>query len=71
MLAPLHDHILSLLALIPQDGTFDQHAPVRRLLRQKPKGLWSYDLTAATDRLPIMYQTYLLIAPLGHVAAFL
>jgi hypothetical protein len=54
MLAPLHDYLFSLLRIIPNDGTFDQEASVRR---GQEKALisgqaFSFDLTAATDRLP-------------------
>lgn len=54
MLAPLHDFLFDLLRIIPNDGTFDQEASVRR---GQEKALisgqaFSFDLTAATDRLP-------------------
>lgn len=43
------------------DGTFNQLAPVYRLLRLKNlKGLYSLDLSAATDRLPAVLQARLL-----------
>jgi hypothetical protein len=35
LLRPLHDTIFKLLKMIPQDGTFDQFAPVKRLLDKK------------------------------------
>lgn len=44
------------MRLIPQDGTFDQLAPIRRLMDKGCKNLYSYDLSAATDRLPIDLQ---------------
>nr|WGZ76274.1 putative RNA-dependent RNA polymerase [Rhizoctonia solani mitovirus IF] len=54
ILAPLHDFLFSVLRSIPNDGTFDQEASVRR---GQEKALasgqaFSFDLTAATDRLP-------------------
>nr|UJQ92485.1 MAG: putative RNA-dependent RNA polymerase [Mitoviridae sp.] len=57
-LKPLHDLIMDLLAEIPQDGTFDQAKPVKALLNSIPKGmsLWSLDLSAATDRCPLVIQ---------------
>lgn len=57
-LKPLHDKVMSLLEEIPQDGTFDQGKPIERLLKKMPKGmsLWSLDLSAATDRCPLVIQ---------------
>lgn len=52
-----------MLEKIPQDGTFDQPAPLERL--DSSNGLWSFDLTAATDRLPIRLQVHLLASLLG------
>jgi len=54
VLKPLHDSMFSLLRIIPNDGTFDQTASV---LRSRDKALksdcaYSFDLSAATDRLP-------------------
>lgn len=43
------------------DGTFDQIAPVKRLLKSDQiDGLYSFDLSSATDRLPVSLQTRLL-----------
>lgn len=64
LLRPLHKLIFRCLRLIPQDGTFDQVAPVRRLLKLSST-LWSYDLSAATDRLPVQVQEQLLHRVLG------
>jgi hypothetical protein len=64
VLYPLHKALFSRLSKIPQDGTFNQTAPVERLLsRMEDEGLehvWSYDLSAATDRIPVLLQEYLL-----------
>jgi hypothetical protein len=38
------------------DGTFDQLAPVKRFESLSGKARFSYDLSAATDRLPIRLQ---------------
>jgi hypothetical protein len=65
-LYPLHKAIMSTIARWPSDGTFDQLAPVRRLLKRKGvTGLWSYDLSAATDRLPLIVQRIMLQPILG------
>jgi hypothetical protein len=64
VLYPLHKALFSMLAKIPQDGTFNQTKPVEALLtRMEKEGLehvWSYDLSAATDRIPVVLQEFLL-----------
>lgn len=65
MLHPLHSAILNILRRIPQDGTFDQTAPVLRLKLHKKSYVACYDLSAATDRLPLQIQKMLLQRPLG------
>nr|QIR30269.1 RNA-dependent RNA polymerase [Plasmopara viticola lesion associated mitovirus 46] len=57
-LYPLHKSIFDLLKNIPTDGTFDQLAPVKELLSNDSyKGTYySFDLSAATDRLPVELQ---------------
>lgn len=48
------------------DGTHDQLKPINRLYREnKFKGLYSFDLSSATDRLPVSIQELLLIPLLG------
>lgn len=70
LLKPLHDALMSLLGQITQDGTFDQLSPVKRLLRRQVyPGLFSYDLSAATDRLPLSLQVELLSPILGKQAS--
>jgi len=70
LLKPLHatifDHILP---GIPQDGTRDQMAPVHLLLRKDPASLFSLDLSAATDRLPIWLQIAVLGGFTGKIFA--
>jgi hypothetical protein len=61
-LRPLHDSIYRFLKAIPQDGTANQLGPLN-LLRENPnKGhaFSCYDLSAATDRLPIDLQVHIL-----------
>lgn len=67
LLYPLHAFIfVQVLHKIPQDGTRNQHAPVKRLLKSmEERGLthcWSFDLSSATDRLPLVVQELLLQA---------
>jgi hypothetical protein len=67
---PLWDALVDLLQRIPQDGTKDQMAPIHSLLKRRPKGpFFSYDLSAATDRLPVIIQAQLLGYFIGAHAA--
>jgi hypothetical protein len=50
-LYPLHREIFNFLEKLPTDGTYDQLKPVKALLDDGSK-YYSYDLSAATDRLP-------------------
>jgi len=62
LLKPLHDWLNSGLSRIAQDGTFDQLKPLSNLTGSFRV---SYDLSAATDRLPIAFQTQVLSQVLG------
>jgi hypothetical protein len=58
-LKPLHRKLFRILSRMITDGTFDQMKPLKRL----PFGegpVYSLDLSAATDRLPIWLQTKLI-----------
>jgi len=61
-LAPLHDSMFSLLRLIPNDGTFDQIASIYRSSRKAQLAgcAYSFDLSAATDRLPALLTSSIL-----------
>jgi hypothetical protein len=67
-LKPLHNWIFDLLRSIPQDGTFDQLKPVKTLLGKVSNDttIYSYDLSAATDRLPVVIQELLLAQVFGE-----
>lgn len=54
ILSPLHDALFSILKVIPNDGTFDQDASVKRCSEKSTitQSAFSFDLSAATDRLP-------------------
>jgi len=69
ILQPLHAAIFKTLRKIEQDGTFDQAGPLRRLVDRLAvrdnKFVVSYDLSAATDRLPIKLQVQVLTQFLG------
>lgn len=64
VLRPLHDWIFGILKLIAEDGTFNQARPMYALLEwmkvNRKVHVWSYDLSAATDRLPVVIQELLL-----------
>jgi len=55
--SPIHDHLNSLLRLIPSDGTFNQEDAVLSLSREGHLHFSSFDLKSATDTIPI--QLYL------------
>lgn len=60
-LKPLHESIFRFLKRVPQDGTFDQPAPLDLLLKTSNDSKFhSYDLSAATDRLPLSLQRQVL-----------
>lgn len=61
-LKSLHLYLFDVLRLIPQDGTFDQMAPVKALLDFSRLGYpsFSFDLSNATDRLPVALQEQIL-----------
>lgn len=54
--------MFEILKGLKQDGTFNQQAPLTLLMSLVPKGqvLYSFDLSAATDRLPIDVQSDIL-----------
>nr|UJQ92563.1 MAG: putative RNA-dependent RNA polymerase [Mitoviridae sp.] len=59
---PLHDAIYSTLGDLPEDGTNAQLRPIKLILNQKeiPPFVTSVDLSAATDRLPVIQQARIL-----------
>jgi hypothetical protein len=73
ILKPIHDGIFGMLRLIKQDATFDQRGAVARFTLEikdrKVKNVYSFDLTAATDRLPVNLQGVLISYFIGEQAA--
>jgi len=61
-LSPLHDYLGDILRSLPNDGTYDQDASFRRSQRKAVSAgmAFSYDLSSATDRLPVEIQVALL-----------
>lgn len=58
VLRPLHQSLFDLLKRVPNDGTFDQDASVKRSISKSLVSgcAYSFDLSSATDRLPISIQ---------------
>lgn len=77
VLKPLHDYVFRLLKTIPMDGTFNQTKPLDRLVdlwksgELKGQTFYSYDLSSATDRLPIKLQSQILALVVGAEQAVL
>jgi hypothetical protein len=68
IMTPLHDTLFDLLKSIPEDATFDQDAAsdvIREWTSNPAAELNSFDLTAATDRLPLSLQGRILNNMLG------
>lgn len=53
LLYPMHQWLNAVLKRIPMDGTFEQHAPLRRL-KGATGTIHSVDLKSATDRWPLL-----------------
>jgi hypothetical protein len=70
-LKPLHNALFNILEKIECDGTFDQIKPFKRLIGlNSNEKFYSFDLSAATDRLPVEIQRDILdiLSPgLGHL----
>jgi hypothetical protein len=65
-LKPLHNSIFEFLKSLETDGTFNQDAPITRLLSLNLSDKFScFDLSSATDRLPMQLQVDILN---GHEA---
>jgi hypothetical protein len=62
VLKPIHNMLFAFLKSLPNDGTFDQHASEKRAREKALRAgrSYGYDLSAATDRLPIGIQSILL-----------
>lgn len=62
----MHLAIFDILDTLVTDGTHDQLRPIRRLIDAGHTRYWSYDLSSATDRLPVSLQALLLDYLLGE-----
>jgi len=70
-LKPIHEMIFKFLRSLPNDATFDQNASVLRCIEKvKVSGrAFCYDLSAATDRLPVVLQQCILHPLIGKKAS--
>jgi len=58
VLKPLHDWMFKLLENIPMDATFDQEGKVKSFAEKGFSEIYSFDLSAATDTIPLeLYRT--------------
>jgi len=59
VLRPLHNVLFAILRKLPNDGTFNQDASFKRCIAKANKSGYAagFDLSAATDRLPLSLQT--------------
>jgi hypothetical protein len=64
LLNQIHHAVFDILLSIPQDGTMNQALPISNLMdtlrEREDKQVFSFDLSAATDRLPIDIQVQVL-----------
>lgn len=68
-LRPLNDYMFTILRSISQDGTHDQLGPLLALKAKGCQSLYSYDLSAATDRLPMALQVQVMSILKGQTFA--
>jgi len=60
VLKPLHDWMFKLLKNLPMDATFDQEGKVKAFSEKGFSEIYSFDLSAATDTIPLqLYRTML------------
>lgn len=64
VLQPFHKLLFKALDPLPMDGTFNQLAPLKRVPFGKCP-IYSFDLSAATDRLPLWIQRDIVAASFG------
>jgi len=72
IMKPLHDLLFQVLLSIPNDATFNQGSAFKRAVKKAKESGHSYgfDLSAATDRLPLIIQIRILSGIIGnHLAS--
>jgi len=69
VLKPLHNAFFDLLKLLPSDATFDQQGSLKSFAEAGHTEVYSYDLKAATDTIPMNLYVSMLSSLFGtHVA---
>jgi len=68
-LKPLHEYIFSLLKRNPNDATFGQQEAVDRFAAMGHQEIFSYDLKAATDMIPVQLYREVLEPLIGRTGA--
>jgi len=64
VLHPVHSWMFNLLRALPTDGTFDQNAAIKSFVEEYGKTpCFSFDLSAATDNIPVRLTTQILSIP--------
>jgi len=67
---PLHEKLFSVLRSLESDGTFDQEAAVKSFVeRYRQLGVYSFDLSAATDTIPLQLTIWILSGLVGSRVA--
>lgn len=57
---PVHEALFKVLRVIPTDYTFDQGLAIKHIIDSQARCIYSYDLSAATDRFPLEIQEIIL-----------
>jgi len=70
VLRPIHNMLNNILRRLPQDCTFDQKSFIHKLSKpEAEKFYFSFDLTNATDRMPIKLQQTIIAKIIGEAKA--
>jgi hypothetical protein len=58
----IHNHLMTSLSRIPEDGTYTQDKAAQAVKAWTSQGIqpWCFDLTSATDRFPVLIQYFIL-----------
>lgn len=70
-LKPVHDYLFEILRALPTDATFDQQAAVDRFASLGHKEIYSFDLKAATDLIPLDLYWLVMREFIGEKGSFL
>jgi hypothetical protein len=69
-LRPIHDTLMGILRKLETDGTYDQEKAFSRILsKSKGQRTYCFDLSGASDRIPLQVQTIMMSALFGSDVA--